>query len=197
MRMLCTQLHVVLIDHDPMQLMVVMMVIMTVIVVMMVMGIMVMAVIVMVMRHAGDRRHRLDRLQRTDGTVASWKDIASGTYDTTILSRAADLIAFAGPVTVVVVATISIEPASHAPPTGRGTPRRSVVPVAGHRGAAGFPYVAPDGIVSTATLGLRIATVWTGPPQSSVPSVRFRSAALTFSWLVVVVKAQLSSVARL
>ena len=77
--------------------------------------------------------------------------------------------AFAGPVTVVVVATISIEPASHAPPTGRGTPRRSVVPVAGHRGAAGLPYVAPDGIVSTATLGFRIATVGSpnGPPRSS------------------------------
>ena len=85
--------------------------------------------------------------------------------------------AFAGPVTVVVVAIISIEPASHAPPTGRGTPRRSVVPVAGHRGAAGLPYVAPDGIVSTATLGFRIATVGSpnGPPRSSMPSVRFRS----------------------
>jgi plastocyanin len=35
---------------------------------------------------------------RTDGSTASWAQIASGTYDTTILERAADLIAFGGPV---------------------------------------------------------------------------------------------------
>ena len=36
--------------------------------------------------------------RRTDGTTASWADIASGVYDTTILSRAADLITFGSPV---------------------------------------------------------------------------------------------------
>jgi plastocyanin len=35
---------------------------------------------------------------RTDGTTATWADIAAGVYDRAILARAADLIAFAGPV---------------------------------------------------------------------------------------------------
>lgn len=35
---------------------------------------------------------------RTDGTSARWADIASGVYDTAIQARAADLIAFGGPV---------------------------------------------------------------------------------------------------
>jgi plastocyanin len=36
--------------------------------------------------------------KRTDGSVASWSDIASGVYDPAILARAADLITFGGPV---------------------------------------------------------------------------------------------------
>ncbi len=36
--------------------------------------------------------------QRTDGTAATWADIAAGAYDPVILARAADLIAFGGPV---------------------------------------------------------------------------------------------------
>jgi plastocyanin len=35
---------------------------------------------------------------RTDGSLASWADIAAGTYDSTIQARAADLIAFGAPV---------------------------------------------------------------------------------------------------
>ena len=36
--------------------------------------------------------------RRTDGSITPWADIAAGKYDTTILGRAADLIAFGGPV---------------------------------------------------------------------------------------------------
>ena len=36
--------------------------------------------------------------QRTDGSTTSWADIAAGTYDQLLLARAADLIAFGGPV---------------------------------------------------------------------------------------------------
>ena len=59
--------------------------------------------------------------QRTDGTTATWSDIAAGVYDPVILARASDLIAFGGPVDLLVPARAGERPRRRHP---RGFHRR-------------------------------------------------------------------------
>src|SRR5262249_56796400 len=65
----------------------------------------------------------------------------------TVASRCTSALgaAFDGALSVVSVPASSMEPASQPSPAGRGTPRRSVVLVAGHSGVAGAPHRAPAG----------------------------------------------------